>query len=223
MSKNDIKIKAIKLAFLGDSAVGKTTIIETYLDVEFNEDFISTIGWDRKKTSIILENGEEMELSIWDTAGQERYHSVAIKVIKQVQGIIVVFDVTKRETFISVVDWLQVIDDNFTDVSIILFGNKCDLEDNRQVTEEEAIKFAKEKNLTYLETSAKTKINIKEGISAIANEVYKKYKNVEPTIKLNKKKTGKKKSNCCSGGKSNKKEEKKDKSKNNPENQKEQK
>jgi small GTP-binding protein len=190
MSKNDIKIKAIKLAFLGDSAVGKTTIIETYLDVEFNEDFISTIGWDKKKTKITLENGEEMELTIWDTAGQERYHSVAIKVIKQVQGIIVVFDVTKRETFISVVDWLHVIDDNFIDVSIILFGNKCDLEDKRQVTEEEAIKFAKEKNLTYLETSAK---NIKEGISAIANEVYKKYKNVEPTIKLNKKKAGKKK------------------------------
>ena len=221
MSKNDIKIKAIKLAFLGDSAVGKTTIIETYLGVEFNEDFISTIGWDKKKTKITLENGEEMELTIWDTAGQERYHSVAIKVIKQVQGIIVVFDVTKRETFISVVDWLQVIDDNFTDVSIILFGNKCDLEDNRQVTEEEAVKKKKKKNLTYLETSAKTKINIKEGISAIANEVYKKYKIVEPTIKLNKKKAGKKKSNCCSGGKNNKKEEKKDKSKNNPENQKE--
>ena len=223
MSKNDIKIKAIKLAFLGDSAVGKTTIIETYLGVEFNEDFISTIGWDKKKTKITLENGEEMELTIWDTAGQERYHSVAIKVIKQVQGIIVVFDVTKRETFISVVDWLQVIDDNFTDVSIILFGNKCDLEDKRQVTEEEAIKFAKEKNIRYLETSAKTKINIKEGISAIANEVYKKYKNVEQPIKLSKKKTQKKKSNCCIGGKGNKKEEKNEKFENNPENQKEQK
>jgi len=223
MSTNDIKMKTLKLAFLGDSAVGKTTIIETYMDVEFNEDFISTIGWDRKKTSIILDDGKEMELSIWDTAGQERYHSVAVKVIKQVQGIIIVFDVTKKESFKNVVDWLQVIDDNFTDVSLILFGNKCDLEDKREVTEEEAIKFAKENNLKYLETSAKTKINIKEGISLIANEVYKKYKNVEPTIKLNKKQTGKKKSSCCGGGKSNKKEEKKDKSQNNPENQKEQK
>ena len=223
MSTNDIKMKTLKLAFLGDSAVGKTTIIETYMDVEFNEDFISTIGWDRKKTSIILDDGKEMELSIWDTAGQERYHSVAVKVIKQVQGIIIVFDVTKKESFKNVVDWLQVIDDNFTDVSLILFGNKCDLEDKREVTEEEAIKFAKENNLKYLETSAKTKINIKEGISLIANEVYKKYKNVEPTIKLNKKLTGKKKSSCCGGGKSNKKEEKKDNSKNNPENQKEQK
>ena len=223
MSTNDIKMKTLKLAILGDSAVGKTTIIETYMDVEFNEDFISTIGWDRKKTSIILDDGKEMELSIWDTAGQERYHSVAVKVIKQVQGIIIVFDVTKKESFKNVVDWLQVIDDNFTDVSLILFGNKCDLEDKREVTEEEAIKFAKENNLKYLETSAKTKINIKEGISLIANEVYKKYKNVEPTIKLNKKQTGKKKSSCCGGGKSNKKEEKKDKSQNNPENQKEQK
>jgi len=223
MSTNDIKMKTLKLAFLGDSAVGKTTIIETYMDVEFNEDFISTIGWDRKKTSIILDDGKEMELSIWDTAGQERYHSVAVKVIKQVQGIIIVFDVTKKESFKNVVDWLQVIDDNFTDVSLILFGNKCDLEDKREVAKEEAIKFANENNLKYLETSAKTKINIKEGISLIANEVYKKYKNVEPTIKLNKKQTGKKKSNCCGGGKSNKKEEKKDNSKNNPENQKEQK
>ena len=171
MSSNEIKIKTLKLAFLGDSAVGKTTIIETYMGVEFNEDFISTIGWDRKKTKITLENGKEMELSIWDTAGQERYHSVAIKVIKQVQGIIVVFDITKKETFKSVANWLQVIDDNFTDVSIILFGNKCDMEENREVTKEEATKFAMEKNITYLETSAKNKINIKEGISAIANEV----------------------------------------------------
>ena len=222
MSSNEIKIKTLKLAFLGDSAVGKTTIIETYMGVEFNEDFISTIGWDRKKTKITLENGKEMELSIWDTAGQERYHSVAIRVIKQVQGIIIVFDVTKKETFKSVANWLQVIDDNFTDVSIILFGNKCDMEENREVTKEEATKFAKENHITYLETSAKNQINIKEGISAIANEVYKKYKNVEQPIKLSKKKTEKKKSNCCIGGKGNKKEEKKDKSENNPENQKEQ-
>jgi len=219
MSGNEIKMKTLKLAFLGDSAVGKTTIIETYMNVDFNEDFISTIGWDRKRTKITLDDGKEMELSIWDTAGQERYHSVAVKVIKQVQGIIIVFDVTKKETFTNVATWLQVIDDNFEDVSIILFGNKCDLEEKRQVTNEEAIKFAQDNKLTYFETSAKSKINIKEGISAIANDVYKKYKNVEQTIKLSKKKVGKKKSACCLGGKGDKKEDKKDKS--NPKNQQE--
>ena len=219
MSGNEIKMKTLKLAFLGDSAVGKTTIIETYMNVDFNEDFISTIGWDRKRTKITLDDGKEMELSIWDTAGQERYHSVAVKVIKQVQGIIIVFDVTKKETFTNVATWLQVIDDNFEDVSIILFGNKCDLEEKRQVTNEEAIKFAQDNKLTYFETSAKSKINIKEGISAIANDVYKKYKNVEQTIKLSKKKVGKKKSACCLEEKDDKKEDKKDKS--NPKNQQE--
>lgn len=211
-------MKTIKLAFLGDSIVGKTSIIEAFMDEDFNDNFISTIGWDTKKSKIKLDDGNEMELSIWDTAGQERYQSIALKVIKQVQGIIVVFDITKEESFKNVAKWLEIINDNFTNVSIILFGNKCDLEDQREVSKENAIKFANSYNLTYLETSAKKNINIKEGILKIANEVYIKYKNVEQPIKLNNKK-GKKKKPFCGGGKGNKKdkkEDKKDKSNNNP-------
>lgn len=203
-------MKTIKLAFLGDSIVGKTSIIEAFMDEEFNDNFISTIGWDTKKSKIKLDDGNEMELSIWDTAGQERYQSIALKVIKQVQGIIVVFDITKEESFKNVAKWLEIINDNFTNVSIILFGNKCDLEDKREVSKEDAIKFATSYNLTYLETSAKTNTNIKEGILKIANEVYIKYKNVEQPIKLNNKK-GKKKKPFCGGGKGNKKDKKEDK------------
>ena len=206
----EVKMKTIKLAFLGDSIVGKTSIIEAFMDEEFNDNFISTIGWDTKKSKIKLDDGNEMELSIWDTAGQERYQSIALKVIKQVQGIIVVFDITKEESFKNVAKWLEIINDNFTNVSIILFGNKCDLEDKREVSKEDAIKFATSYNLTYLETSAKTNTNIKEGILKIANEVYIKYKNVEQPIKLNNKK-GKKKKPFCGGGKGNKKDKKEDK------------
>ena len=126
MSGNEIKMKIIRLALLGDSAVGKTSIISTFLNYEFNEDFISTIGWDKRKKTIKLENGKNIDLSIWDTAGQERFHSIALKVIRKAQGIIVVFDLTKKETFESVVNWLEIIKENFNEVTIVLFGNKCD-------------------------------------------------------------------------------------------------
>ena len=128
MSGNEIKMKIIRLALLGDSAVGKTSIISTFLNYEFNEDFISTIGWDKRKKTIKLENGKNIDLSIWDTAGQERFHSIALKVIRKAQGIIVVFDLTKKETFESVVNWLEIIKENFNEVTIVLFGNKCDCE-----------------------------------------------------------------------------------------------
>ena len=81
MSGNEIKMKIIRLALLGDSAVGKTSIISTFLNYEFNEDFISTIGWDKRKKTIKLENGKNIDLSIWDTAGQERFQSVKHKAL----------------------------------------------------------------------------------------------------------------------------------------------
>ena len=144
--KND-SIPNIKVILLGEMAVGKTNLINAYCDRDFIPHTCPTNSPEFSQRKIKIEN-KKYFIDLWDTAGQERYHSVAIKVIKQVQGIIVVFDITKKETFKSVANWLQVIDDNFTDVSIILFGNKCDMEENREVTKEEATKFAMEKNIT---------------------------------------------------------------------------
>ena len=212
MSGNEIKMKIIRLALLGDSAVGKTSIISTFLNYEFNEDFISTIGWDKRKKTIKLENGKNIDLSIWDTAGQERFHSIALKVIRKAQGIVVVFDLTKRETFESVVNWLEVIKENFNEVTIVLFGNKCDCESARQVTTEEATEFAKKKNIPYFETSAKKNINIEDGFSKISNDIFKKHNNkVEKAITLDGKGKNKNEKSCCSGGKSKKADKKEDK------------
>ena len=209
MSGNEIKMKIIRLALLGDSSVGKTSIISTLLNYEFNEDFISTIGWDKRKKTIKLENGKNIDLSIWDTAGQERFHSIALKVIRKAQGIIVVFDLTKKETFESVVNWLEIIKENFNEVTIVLFGNKCDCESERKVTTEEATEFAKKKNIAYFETSAKKNINIEDGFSKIANDIFKKHINkVEKAITLDSKRKSQDEKSCC-GGK-NKKTDKKE-------------
>ena len=209
MSGNEIKMKIIRLALLGDSAVGKTSIISTFLNYEFNEDFISTIGWDKRKKTIKLENGKNIDLSIWDTAGQERFHSIALKVIRKAQGIIVVFDLTKKETFESVVNWLEIIKENFNEVTIVLFGSKCDCESERKVTIEEATEFAKKKNIAYFETSAKKNINIEDGFSKIANDIFKKHINkVEKAITLDSKRKSQDEKSCC-GGK-NKKTDKKE-------------
>ena len=174
MSGNDIKMTIIRLALLGDGAVGKTSIINRFMNLEFREEFISTIGWDKMTTKVKLENGEEMKLSIWDTAGQERFHASAFKVVRKSQGIALVFDLTQKKTFDGIANWLEVIKDNFNNVSIVLLGNKCDCKEKREVTEEDTKKMIERFKLPYFETSAKENINITEAIQKLANDVYKK-------------------------------------------------
>ena len=136
---------------------------------------LATIGSDKLETKFSLKNGNEIKLILWDTAGQERFRSVALKAIKAVQGIVVVFDVTNKETFYNVDSWLEEIKENLQNPCLVLFGNKIDIEkDKWKVTTEEAKAYAEKMNLTYFETSAKTKDGIQEGFSYIVNETYKK-------------------------------------------------
>ena len=193
-----IKRKAIKIAMLGDSLVGKTSICTAFKDNIFTEEKMATIGEDKFETKIMLKNGEEIKLCIFDTAGQERFHAIAVKAIRMVQGVVVVFDVTSRQTFENVIKWLEEIENSFNKVCIVLFGNKVDM-DKREITEEEARKFADEKKIPYFETSAKTNKNIKEGFSRIVNEAYDMYEKIQDGIKLKKNKKVEKQK-CCSGG-----------------------
>ena len=195
-----IKRKAIKIAMLGDSLVGKTSICTVFKDNIYKEEILSTIGQDKFETKITLKNGEEIKLSIFDTAGQERFHAIAVKAIRMVQGVVIVFDITNRQTFESVIHWLEEIENNFNKVSIVLFGNKVDVDPKlRVITEEEARKFAEEKKLPYFETSAKINMNIKEGFSRVVNDAYDMYEKTQDGINLkNQKKGGK--INCCGGG-----------------------
>ena len=98
MKENNIKRDVLKLAIIGNSTVGKTTLRNVFLNVEFTEELLSTVGYNKEETKITLEDGNTIKLILWDTAGQERFRSAAFKTIKSVHGIALVFDVTSKES-----------------------------------------------------------------------------------------------------------------------------
>ena len=218
MDENKIALKVAKIALLGDSTVGKTSICLTYKGIEFKENTLFTIGTDKFDKIIKVENGKEIKLVIWDTAGQERFRSIALSAIKSVNGIILVADLTKKASFINIKMWLEEIQNNFNNPSLVLFGNKADLTEKRQVTSEEAKKYAEENGLIYFETSAKTNQGINEGFAYIANQAYKKAEQKlnsgkSKNIEIGKDEIKETESSKCCGSKKN--EKKKNENKNN--------
>ena len=174
-SNKQVTVKAIKLGLLGDSRVGKTAICDSLLNLEFSEESIGTIGNVKLDTIFKLRDGNSIKLILWDSAGQERFRSVAMGALKAVKGIVLVFDITSHESFENINMWLKQINEHCNNPCLVLFGNKIDLDQSlRQVTPEEIKKFCNEKNLTYFETSAKTKQGINDGFNYIVNEAYEK-------------------------------------------------
>jgi len=177
MADDNVKLKAIKIGLLGDSMVGKSTIVNKYINLEFKDNLLTTIGSDRYDTKFELENGKTIKLIIWDTAGQERFRSMALQALKAVHGIILVFDLTNRDSFDNINEWLGTIKENLNNPNLILFGNKADVEENkRKVTKEEAERFAHKLGMKYFETSGYKRIGLQEGFSSIVNDIYNKYK-----------------------------------------------
>ena len=177
--KDDLKRTFISVSIFGEQAVGKTCICSRFLGLEFSEAHLATIGIDRRSSVIKTEEGEELKLKLWDTAGQERFRSVSVRNIRFSQGAVVVFDLTNKDTFGKVTDWLRQIRDFSDKMPIALFGNKSDLVDEREVTQEEIDKLCKEKNLIYFETSAKDNKGITEGFTKIASIAFKIFGHIE--------------------------------------------
>ena len=177
MAEDKISLKVVKLALLGDSSVGKTALCNSLMNLEFSEDALASIGIDKLETKFPLKNGKEIKLILWDTAGQERFRSMALKTLRAVQGIVVVFDVTQKKTFESVNSWLEEIKECLDNPCLVLLGNKIDkIKEEWEVTKEEAEKYAKSLNLAYFETSAKTKQGLNDAFSFIVNKAYDKVK-----------------------------------------------
>ena len=168
MSEKKYEIKAIRICFVGDIMAGKTEIIKSFLGLD-------ELSSDRNETKYVLKNGKEINLILWDTLGNERFRSMALKTIKAAQGIIIVYEVTRKDSFENIDLWLDDIKENLQSPCIVLFGNKIDREKEKwQVSTEEAKDYAKRKNLPYFEVSAKTKQGLNEGFSYIINEAYEK-------------------------------------------------
>ena len=123
-----------KLLLIGDSGVGKTSLLLGYSDNNFNNNFIPTIGIDFKIKTIEL-HGKKIKLQIWDTAGQERFISITTSYYRGAMGIMLVYDVTNSKSFDNISKWLRNIQEHSNpDVEKIILGNKCDMEDRRVVS-----------------------------------------------------------------------------------------
>jgi Ras-related protein Rab-6A len=154
-----------KIVLLGESGVGKTCIISQYTYGTTAPDHQPTIGIDFSAKTI-KKPGEVLRLQIWDTAGQEKFHSLITSYIRQATVVLLVFDITSRESFDRLENWVKTVLDLANPVFFVL-GNKDDLEAQRQVSAEDAEKFANLHGARYFETSATKAHNINEVFEAI--------------------------------------------------------
>ena len=156
----------LKILILGDSGVGKTSILIKYINNKFDESHIATIGVDYMDKTIKYKN-INIKLQIWDTSGQEKFRSIARNFYRNSDAIFIVFDLNNKDTYNSIKQWINDVEEYCPNIKKILLGNKSDLEKN--VSEEIIKNFAKENNLQYFETSAKNGTNIKEAFKAMVD------------------------------------------------------
>ena len=205
MSKANNYDKLFRYIIVGDMAVGKSCILLQFTDNKFRVQHELTIGVEFGAKTIEL-NNKTIKIQIWDTAGQEQCQAITRTYYKGAIGALLVYDITRRDTFTHVTKWLEEVKSNSSKhICVILIGNKKDLEDKRQVTYEEGESFARENGLMFLETSAKTAFNVVEAFNlsaqAILNNIEKT--GVDPTENKNKMKIENKpqepvkKGGCC--------------------------
>ena len=162
-----------KVLLIGNSSVGKSALMERYVDNTFTPHFVSTIGVDYKVKRIKI-NDKNVKITIWDTAGQERFRTITSVYYNGSHGIIIVFDLTDRSSFKNLNDWLHEIDRYARDkVKLLLIGNKSDLIDKRKVSFEEASKYAEQMGFEYIETSAKNNTNIDNVFISMSQNIIK--------------------------------------------------
>merc|ERR1712110_303608 len=168
-----------KLLLIGDSGVGKTCILFRFSDDAFNTTFISTIGIDFKIKTIEL-RGKKIKLQIWDTAGQERFHAITTSYYRGAMGIMLVYDITNSKSFDNIAKWLRNIQEHANeDVEKMILGNKCDMEDKRVIPKERGEVIARENGIRFLETSAKTNVNIDKAFMELSEAILDKTTDVQ--------------------------------------------
>lgn len=160
-----------KILLLGDTSVGKTCFLLRYCDDIYNESHIATIGLDYRVKPVEL-NKRKIKLQIWDTAGQDRFRSITQSYYKGSHGILLIYDVENESSFQNIKQWvIQIREYSPKEVILVLVANKIDTT-NRQVDQKEGEDFAKERNLIYIEASAKEGINVNEAFELLYKSIY---------------------------------------------------
>ena len=198
-----------KLLLIGNSSVGKSSLLFRFVENVWDDSFVPTIGVDFKLKTLEV-NGKKVKLQIWDTAGQERFKNITASYYRGGNGVLVVYDITERESFDNLTSWLIEIEKNANkNVYKLLIGNKCDLEDKRKVTFQEGKDFAESNGMKFIETSAKDNTKVQEAFELLTSEIMKSAVNKDKGMekKDNTKQirlsqntediSGKKKGGCC--------------------------
>ena len=163
-----------KVVLVGDSFVGKTNIMSKYLKNIFQADSKATVGVEFGSKQFNIE-GHSINAQIWDTAGQERYKAITSAYYKGAKGAFVVYDITRKESFESIDKWVSDLKASADKkLTIVIIGNKSDLEDQRQVTKEQGQEKANQLEVAFMETSAFSGDNLDKAFDMMINEVYKK-------------------------------------------------
>ena len=164
-----------KIILLGDTTVGKTSFYHRFFSNEFTPNFTSTIGVNESSKIICIKN-KIFKIQIWDTAGQERFRSIPKKYYSKADGIILIYDTTKDDTFDNIALWTKDIDEGVDDDNILkmyLVGNKIDLIGEKVISADNGRKVANEKGMKFVEVSCKWNLNINEVIYDILIDIYK--------------------------------------------------
>ena len=163
-----------KYIIIGDSGVGKSCLLLQFTDKRFEASHDLTIGVEFGARMVTIE-GKPVKLQVWDTAGQESFRSITRSYYRGAAGALLVYDVTRRETFEHLQTWLDDCKENSNmNLSILLIGNKTDLADKREVPEDEGRRFAEKNGLLFIETSAKTALNVDDAFLRTGKAIYDK-------------------------------------------------
>ncbi|CAG9767460.1 unnamed protein product [Ceutorhynchus assimilis] len=164
-------LTTLKILIIGESGVGKSSLLLRFTDDNFDPEQTLTIGVDFKTKKLSVD-GNNVKLAIWDTAGQERFRTLTPSYYRDAQGAILVFDVSSYSTFAKLETWLNELDTYSTKNNIVkmIVGNKIDV-DNREVTREQAMAFARRHQTLYIEASAKTKHGVQSAFEELVHKI----------------------------------------------------
>lgn len=162
-----------KIVLIGDSAVGKSQLLSRFARNEFSLDSKSTIGVEFQTRTLVVDH-KNVKAQIWDTAGQERYRAVTSAYYRGAVGALLVYDITKRQTFDHIARWLEELRGHADkNIVIMIVGNKSDLESDRAVSSDDAKEFAQSENLFFMETSALEATNVEPAFVTVLTEIYR--------------------------------------------------